>query len=181
MEKVSCLRRVVILCALMGAMVASCKRSAPALTAAEEVQRANGMLTAIKLPVLPDGVTDVRSWAGGVFAKFMNVKFSASPDQALDYLKRIGVKQYHEFDLSPYGAYRVLTTHFLAEAEDRLDQPVPVYLSSLTRRDIYAQPWFESVYDIRHGWYYGSEAGVEVLEIYYDLDSGQFYINWSYS
>jgi hypothetical protein len=143
------------------------------------IQRTNTALLLRKLPKLPDGATNVRCWTGGMFAKYMNVKFTASPDQALDYLRRASATHYLEFQIEG-KEYRILATHLLATAPADPDRPE---LSCLTRKTgILSQPWFKSVYDIRHGWYYHYWRDAPArYTMYYDVDSQQFYVYWTYS
>ncbi len=124
---------------------------------------------------------EVRCWTGGTFAKYMNVKFPASPDEALDYLRRANATYYLEFQIEG-EKYRILATHSLTAASGDTDQPD---LWMLTRKaGIHSQPWFRSVYDIRHGWYYHhyelKDAPVSHY-MFYDMDSQQFYVYWTYS
>jgi hypothetical protein len=142
---------------------------------AEITQRANAALSSVQLPVLPNGVTNVKCWTGGSFAKFMNVKFTSSPAQALDYLKRVGAKYYFEFDSSE-GIHRVSATHFLDAATTQVDKPNLIELNH--RTGIASKSWFKSVYKIRCGWYYDSQRGAAGFQLYYDLDTRHFYIYW---
>ncbi len=82
--------RMMVACSLLCGLLPSCDRSDEPVSDAAAIQRANTALSLRKLPKLPDGVTNVRCWTGGTFAKYMNVKFTASPDQALDYLRKAG-------------------------------------------------------------------------------------------
>jgi hypothetical protein len=111
----------------------------------------------------------------------MNVKFTASPDQALDFLRRANAAYYLEFQIEG-KQYRILATHALTAAPGDTDRP-DLYM--LTEKvGILSRPWFRSVYDIRHGWYYHHyyfrDAPVSHY-MFYDLDSQQFYVYWSYS
>ena len=47
---------------------------------------------------------------------------------------------------------------------------------------LFSQPWFKSVYEIRHGWYYHyySQEGPTGYDLCYDLDSQQFHVYWSH-
>ena len=73
---------------------------------------------------------------------FMNVKFTASPDQVLDYLRRANATYYLEFQIEERD-YRVLAAHSLTAAPAKTDKPE---LSCLTSRTgILSQPWFQSV------------------------------------
>jgi hypothetical protein len=164
-----------LLCGLLG----SCGRSTSPVPDTTVIQRTNAALSSRKLPVLPADATGVRCWIGGTFAKYVNVKFTASPDQALDYLRRAGAAYYYEFRIEEQE-YRILATHVLTCAPGNSDRPL---LYSLAHRaGIRAEPWFESVYDIRHGWYYHyfGDAPARYF-LYYDVDSQQFYVYWSYS
>jgi len=133
------------------------------------------------LPKLPDGATNVRCWTGGTFAKYMNVKFTASPDQALDYLRRANTTYYLEFQIEG-KKYRILATHPLTAASGDTDRPDLRML--IEKAGIHSQPWFRSIYDIRHGWYYHhyelKDAPVSHY-MFYDVDSQQFYVYWTYS
>lgn len=142
------------------------------------VPRANEFLKALKLAPLPEGVTGARCKWSGIFAKYANVKFAASQEQALAYLKAIAVPHYSEFSAIPAG-YQITATHVLTKApeEDIYDVPAQLKLG----RGMLAPPWFESVYDIRHGWFYSFEDFPVCYQLYYDLDAGQFYIYWTYS
>ncbi len=105
---------VVAACGLLGGVLLLRDRPSNA----EQVQRANEVLSAIKLPRVPDGVTDARCWAGGVFAKYVNVKFAASEDQTTDFLRRAGAASYVEFQIEGMQA-RVLATHPLTDASEK--------------------------------------------------------------
>jgi hypothetical protein len=160
--------------------LASCDPPTTQLTDAEMIQRANEFLSSAQLPTLPVGATDARYWDGGEFAKFVNVKFSVSPDQALGYFKAAGAKYYFEYELdSDRSAYHVSATHFLADSEDDVAKPNLFELNH--RTGIVSQPWFRSVYDIRHGWYHDSQDGAVGFHFYYDLDTHEFYVYWHYS
>ena len=122
----------------------------------------------------------VAGW-GGAFAKYMNVKFTASPDQALDYLRRAGVPCYFEFQGEETGC-RVVATHALLGApEPSPETHCEKGFFLLTEKGILAEPWFGTVYDIRHGWYYYWADWPTRYHVYYDLDSRQFYVYWMYS
>jgi hypothetical protein len=168
---------LVLLCGFLCGAPVACDRSSPQSRDAKMIQRANAALSSIKLPVLPDGVTEVHFWAGGVFAKYMNVKFKTSRDQALDYFKDVGAKCYFEFD-SASGEYQFTATHFLTDSKDY--SVVRPSLSDLREGIGHEQPWFKSVFQIRHGWYYDS-PGVAGFQLYYDLDEQEFYLSWHYS
>jgi hypothetical protein len=141
-------------------------------------QRANAALSSTRLPVLPDGVTEVHFWAGGVFAKYMNVKFTASRDQALSYFKNAGAEYYCEFRLAD-GEYTIVQTHSLTDpGSSSVVEPSLLYMEIGIG---YEQPWFKSVHEIRHGWYYDSLQGVAGFQLYYDLDTQLFYVAWHYS
>ncbi len=43
------------------------------------------------------------------------------------------------------------------------------------------QPWFRSVSEIQHGWFFSCEEGIVGYRFYYDLDAEQFCIYWYYS
>jgi len=143
------------------------------------IQRANTALSLRRLPKLPDGATNVRCWTGGTFAKYLNVKFTASPDQALDYLRRADATHYLEFQIEGKD-YRILATHSLTGAPADTDKPELWCLTN--RTGILSQAWFKSVYDIRHGWYcrYGRGAPARCT-LYYDVGAQQFYVYWTYS
>lgn len=143
------------------------------------IQRANTALSLRKLPKLPDGAANVRCWTGGTFAKYMNVKFTASPDQALDYLRRANATHYLEFQIEGKDC-RILATHSLTSASGDADRPELWCLTNKT--GILSQLWFKSVYDIHHGWYYHYFRDAPTrYTIYYDLDRQQFYVYWTYS
>lgn len=177
LKRVRLLWGIVAVCGLLGGVLLF--RDRP--PAVDPVQHANRVLSAIKLPGLPEDVTDVQCWAGGMFAKFVNVKFAASEDQAVDFLRKTGAACYLEFQIDGTQA-RVLATHPLTDAYEKISD---TDLHCLTRKTgMFSKPWFKSVYDIRHGWHYHrfsqQEAPVS-LSVFYDLDSRQLYIYWSYS
>jgi len=169
---------VVVPCALLCAVLTSCDRSAKEPPSTEVVQHTNAALSAAQLPLLPEGVADVHCWTGGVFAKYMNVKFTASPDQVLDYFRRSGAPYYFEFQADEQRHY-VITTHFLAAFSDYIVKPSLYELTYKT--GIGSQPWFRSVYDIGHGWHYKWHKGAAGCQLYYDLDTQQFYLYWYFS
>lgn len=144
---------------------------------------ANEFLAGIEFPALPAGVTEVRCRAGGIFAKFVNVKFAATREQALAYLKASAIPHYYEFkvvDRKPH----VSASHVLSPSEDG---PAPClaiqeWLSfKWPRTYMHSKKWFRSIGEIRHGWYYRFEDHPVRYQLYYDLDAGQFYIYWTYS
>jgi hypothetical protein len=166
-------------CGLLCALVPSCDRRTDQVSDAVMIQRANTALSLRKLPKLPDGVTNVRCWTGGTSAIYMNVKFTASPDQALDYLRRVDAGCYLEFQVEAKN-YRIIANHSLTSTSQRIKT---VNLSLLAKgAGVLSQPWFRSVYEIRHGWYYDyfSQDGPTGYDLYYDLDSRQFYVYWSH-
>jgi hypothetical protein len=164
---------VIALCAALP----SCDRKTSETPGASTIQRANAVLSARKLPTLPEGVTIPQCWTGGVFAKYMNVKCTASPDQALDFLRRAGAGCYVEFRVEGKNS-RIVANHVLAGTPESI---TTVNLSLLAQGiGMRTQPWFKSVYGIRHGWYYEDE-GVTGYDVFYDLDNQQLYIFWHYS
>lgn len=165
-------RKVMLLCGLMCMVLASCDRSTKSVT------RANKTLSGIKLPSLPQGVTDVRCATSGLFAKFVNVKFAASREQAREYLVSCAVPHYFEFSMIN-GKYALSATHVLTTPPEvtAVNGPAALRLG----RGIGQQAWFKSVYGIRHGWFYRFEKHPVRYQLYYDLDAEQFYIYWSYS
>jgi len=175
---------VMVLGGLACFVLTSCDRPAGQKPDAKALQRANATLLSVELPVLPEGITDLRYWAGGIFAKYMNVKFTTSPEQALDYFQRAGAACYFEFQAREgqhRKRYYVSATHFLGDSGDRGHPPDFIDLNG--RGGLAVRRWFESVYDIRHGWYYGTTRGSDVwgCEFYYDLDTQVFYLYWHYS
>ncbi len=142
----------------------------------KSVPRANRFLASIKLAPLPEGVTEVHCKWSGIFAKFANVKFAASQDQALAYLKAGDVPHYFEFSVMD-GKHQVTATHVLTTAPDYDVRDVPAQL----RTGMLAPAWFKSVFEIRHGWFYAVNEFPVCYQMYYDLDAGQFYIYWTYS
>lgn len=181
MEQLKSSWGVTVACSLLCGLLASCDRSDAPVPDAVAIQRANTALSLRKLPKLPDGVTGVRCWTGGMFAKYMNIKFTASPDQALGFLREANAACYVEFQIEGNNS-RVLATHSLAGTLGDNGEP-DLYM--LTHKvGILSRPWFKSVYDIRHGWYYDHyyHDGAPVsYYLFYDLDSQQFYMYWSYS
>jgi len=172
---------VIIACSLLCGLLASCDRSDTPVPDAVAIQRANTVLSVCKLPKLPEGATGVRCWTGGVFAKYVNIRFTASPDQASDFLRRANAACYVEFQVEG-GNSRVLATHSLAGALGDNDDPDLYMLTH--KAGILSRPWFRSVYDIRHGWYYHHfyHDGAPVsYYFFYDLDSQQFHVYWTYS
>jgi len=143
----------------------------------KSVWGANRFLSRLEFVPLPEGVTEVRCKWSGIFAKYVNVKFAASREQALAYLKANAVPHYTEFRATD-GGYEVCETHVLTTSPGRELRDVPVRLG---HRNMYRRKWFESVYGIRHGWFYSYEDFPVLYEMYYDLDAGQFYIYWTYS
>jgi hypothetical protein len=173
--------RMTLVCSLLCGLLASCDRPDEPVTDAAAIQRANTALSVRKLPKLPDTVTSVRFWSGGMFAKYMNIKFSASPDQALDFLRRAGAACYVEFQIEGKKCH-ILATHPLAGALGDNNKPELYMLAE--KVGILARPWFRSVYDIRHGWYYHHfyyEGAPVSYYLFYDVDSQQFYVYWTYS
>ncbi len=169
----------IVVCGLLSGLLPSCDRSTNAVPVATTVERANAALSSRRLPVLPVGLTDVCCWTGGTFAKHMNVKFAASPEQALDYLRRASATYYYEFQITG-KEYHVVATHLLAADPASTDRPHLYFLTN--RTGLLSQPWFKSVYDIHHGWYYHYFRDAPARYImFYDLDSQQFYVYWSYS
>ena len=161
------------LCACLCVMLASCDRSQ------EGTPEANRVLSVIELPSLPAGVTTVRTWHGGVFAKFVNIKFTASQEQALAYLKANETPHHFEFSVTN-GVPRVTATHDLSTPGGTAIE-VPNSGCVLARADMAAQPWFRSVTEIRHGWFFSYEESIVGYRFYYDLDVEQFYIYWYHS
>jgi hypothetical protein len=171
--------RMVIVCCLLCGLSLSCDHSSHQVSSAERIRCANDALSSHKLAVLPHGITDADCWTGGTFAKYMNVKFSASADQALDYLRREGAACYLEFVIEG-NQYRILATHSLTGASELIADPELFCIAKDI--GIRSEPWFKSVYDIRHGWYYHNFRNApERYTIYYDVDTQQMYIYWTYS
>ncbi len=175
-----------VLGTLVCAVLTSCGRSTGQKPDTKLVQRANTTLSKVELPVLPEGITDLHYWAGGIFAKFINIKFTASRDQALDYFKRAGAPCYFEFevreDKRPGDKYRFSATHSLTQ--DPVQTKPPVSFELNYGNGLALKRWFDSVYQIRHGWYYGprkKEDGNWGSELYYDLDTQVLYLYWHYS
>jgi len=170
---------MIVACSLLCGLLPSCDHSTDQVSDAKMIQRANVVLSSRRLPKLPDGATNVRCWTGGLFAKYMNVKFTASPDQALDFLRRAAAGCYLEFRVEGKN-YRIVANHALATTPQSINT---VSLSLLAKgTGMLSQPWFKSVYEIRHGWYYDyySQDGPTGYDVYYDLDSQQFYVYWSH-
>jgi hypothetical protein len=169
---------MVVVCGLACSLLSSCADPTSRRAEAHRLRQASAALVSRGLPALPVDVTDVRCWTHGLFAKYLNVKCTASPNQALDYLRRAGANYYLEFQREGQE-YRILATHLLTAAPGATEKPD---LSCLTdRTGFLAQSWFESVYDIRHGWYHHSSPPDTSLQYYlfYDLDSLQFYVYWT--
>ena len=172
---------MIIVCGLLCGLLASCERSDDAVPDAVAIPRANTALSVRKLPKLPDGVTNVRCWTGGMFAKYMNVKFTASPDQALDFLRRAEATYYVEFQIEGKKS-QVLATHSLSGTLGDTGKPELYMLAE--KVGILSRPWFRNVYDIHHGWYYRYHEYQDApmgYYLFYDLDSQQFYVYWTYS
>ncbi len=168
---------VVILCALVCGMTASCNRSGKQPGAAA-IEEANAALKMRELPTLPPTVTSVQFWKGGVFAKYLNAKFPASPEEAIDYFRRAGAEGYFEFR-EEAGKYSVTATHPLTDSSMTAKKPSLFELEH--DAGIRAEPWFRSVYDIRHGWCWTVPRELAGYQLYYDIDTRQFYIYWWYS
>ena len=166
-----------MLCVLLCGTLASCGRSGKQSGAAT-IQQANTALKNRELPMLPLSVTSVQCWKGGVFAKYMNIKFRASPEEAIDYFRRAGAECYFEFQEED-GRYSVTATHPLTDSPVSAEKPSLFELEHKT--GIADEPWFRSVYDIRHGWYSTSLRNPAGYQLYYDVDTQQFYIYWWYS
>ncbi len=129
--------------------------------------------------MLANSVADVRYRVGGSFAKYLNVKFTASADQALNYLRRADAKCYIEFVIVG-DQYRILATHSLTGTPEFISNPELFCIAKDI--GIRSEPWFKSVYDIHHGWYYHNfEKAPARYMIFYDIDSQQLYVYWTYS
>ena len=163
---------VVLVCGLICLALASYDWSK------KSVPRANRFLASIELAPLPEGVTGAHCKWSGLFAKYVNVKFAASPEQALAYLKVGDVPHYFEFSVVD-GKHQVVATHVLTTPPENDVRSVPIPLK--LGKGMFAPRWFRSVYDIRHGWFYVFDDFPVVYRFYYDLDAGQFYIYWTYS
>lgn len=167
---------VVIVCALLCGMIGSCGRS-DKQSGAATIEEANAALKICELPTLPPSVTSVQCWTGGVFAKFLNVKFTAAPEEAIDYFRRAGAEGYFEFR-EDAGKYLVTGTHSLTGSPVTAEKPD---FLKLQHTAMASEPWFNSVYEIRHGWYWISRRGLAGYQLYYDVDTQQFHIYWWYS
>ncbi|MGE5296724.1 MAG: hypothetical protein ACM3VT_18040, partial [Solirubrobacterales bacterium] len=102
-------------------------------------------------------------------------------DQAVDFFRGAGAACYLEFRIDGTQA-RVLATHPLTDASERIDDTELRCL--VMKTGMFSKPWFKSVYDIRHGWHYyrfSQEEAPISLSLFYDVDTRQFYIYWSYS
>lgn len=162
---------VVLVCGLVCTLLATWDWSK------KSVWGANRFLSRIEFPPLPEGVTEVRCKWSGIFAKFANVKFTASQEQALAFLKASEAPYYCEFKATNEG-YQVSATHSLTTSPGRTFPNAPI---TLRLRSMVRPRWFQSVYGIRHGWFYSFEDFPVQYQLYYDLDAGQFYIYWTYS
>lgn len=168
----------VVVCALACGLLSSC--DARSRGESKSIRETNLALSMRKLPELPDGVTDARCWRGGTFAKYMSIKFTASADQALEYLRKTGAGYYIEFEIEGESP-RILATHSLTGSTP-VDTGRPHLYPLVGRTGFHSKPWFKSIYDIRHGWYYHDFRGAPVYYyMFYDVDSRQFYVYWSYS
>jgi hypothetical protein len=168
---------VVMVCALLCGMIASCGRS-DKQSGAATIEEANAVLEICELPTLPPSVTSVQCWKGGVFAKFLNVKFMAAPEEAIDYSRRAGAEGYFEFR-EDAGKYSVIAPHTLTDSPVTAENPGLFELQHKT--GMASEPWFNSVYEIRHGWYWTSLRDIAGYQLYYDVDTQQLYIYWWYS
>lgn len=168
---------LVILSALLCGMIASCGRS-DKQSGAATIEEVNATLKMCELPTLPPSVASVQCWKGGVFAKFLNVKFMAAPEEAIDYFRRAGAEGYFEFR-EDAGEYSVAATHTLTDSPVTAEKPDFFELQHKTV--MAAEPWFKSVYEIRHGWYWTSIRDIAGYQLYYDVDTQQLYIHWWYS
>jgi hypothetical protein len=174
--RLSCILAAV--CGLLCSLLSSCDRSGGSMSQAETIQHTNKILQSCELPVLPDGVTDVHCWTGGVFAKYMGMRFNASADQALDYLRKAGAAGYIEFQAQG-DTHQIVATHSLTSGSVTAGKPDHSWLAG---GDGISQPWFKRIDEIRHGWcYYYSEDWPARYYIYYDLDDGYLYVCWYYS
>jgi hypothetical protein len=148
------------------------------MSQAETIQHTNRVLQSRELPALPEDVTDVHCWTGGIFAKYMGVRFNASVDQALAYFRKAGAVCYIEFQAQG-DTHQVVATHSLTVDPPTTHKPG---LSWLAGGHGISQPWFKSIDEIRHGWcYYSSEDWPARYYIYYDLDDRHLYVCWYYS
>jgi hypothetical protein len=141
-----------------------------------QVERANLRLTERKLPTLPRGAQNIKCWTGGVFAKYMNVKFAVSRENALDYFRRAGAECYFRFQLVE-DHYEVVGVQFLGDFQGDIRKPSHHELN----RPGAQKRWSRSVYQIQDGWFYGRYEGEAGFRLFYDLDKEVFYIFWYYS
>lgn len=106
----------------------------------------------------------------------MNVKFTVSKEEALDFFRRFGTGCYFRFELVE-GHYEVVGVDFLGDIETEVIKPSGRVLNEAAAH----KPWFKSVYEIQEGWFFVCYCGAEaraVLRFYYDLDRKVFYISW---
>ena len=150
-----------------------------------QVERANLRLTERKLPTLPQGAQNIKCWAGGVFAKYMDVEFTAPEGEAVNYFRRAGAEWHVSFQLVQ-DHYEVVDEHFqeyLSESE-KVDKVylLKLKLKFLKRGEGFGHKrWAKSVYQIRRGLYYGRHGGTAGFDLLYDLDRKVFYVFWYYS
>lgn len=150
-----------------------------------QIERANLRLTERKLPTLPQGAQNIKWWTGGVFAKYMDVKFTAPEGEAVDFFRRAGAEWYVSFHLVQ-DHYEVVDERFQedfpeSEKAEKLSD-VKFSLKSLKRGKGFGHKgWAKSVYQIRRGLYYGRHGQTAGFDLLYDLDREVLYIFWYYS
>lgn len=164
--------KIVVVCALVCTILGSCDDSK------ENVPKANKLLSAIKFPTLPNGVTTAHSWSGGTFAKYVNIKFTATPQQAKTYLKDCGLTYYYEIDLTGNKA-TLAGTHSLVSTNEISSEFAVEWASNFN--SMVTEPWFEDVCQIQHAWFGLVQETPLNYRLWYDLDKEQFYIYWTYS
>jgi len=163
---------VLVLCGLVCTVLGSCDGSKTS------VPETNTLLVGIKLPALPSGVTEARCWRGGGFAKFVNVKFTATREQARAYLKACGLPYYYEVNFVG-GQATLAATHRLAPGNEMPAENVAA--DAVSFDGMVTQEWFESVRQIEHAWFSVVQKAPLHYRVWYDLGAGQLYIYWTYS
>jgi hypothetical protein len=146
--------------------------------------RANHHLKAIGCPRLPASARDVHVCFGGLFAKFLFLRFEASEEGASEFLQALKAGPAIQIG-SQVGQVRIVSYEELfGLMEHATDEGVP-FREEAYLVPVEAVPWLPwyNPLSVKHGVAYDwtDTSTAQGLRVYYDSDTHTVYLHWNRS
>ena len=145
---------------------------------AQAMAYVNGRMSALGLPALPSSARGIHVYYGGLFGKYLYLRFQVGQEGAREFFGGLGAQPAVTIGDGP-GDVRVLSLDQEARMFGAGRMPPEPHLRVIPPA---STPWYEP-HTIRHGQAYERFDAKEPirLQLFYDQDTETVFLSWQYS